>query len=160
MTAWARPCGASPFRVRSLHVPHRAHPRMGAALHFSSPSSSSSKVCSADRPAAMYLVWTNARHSAPRWESATSPSCPLWASSAVNSSNAIPNVRLMQVPGPRAALQVEGRRIAVEAHDAQGDEYARLWKFAGQKHPPYVRYQEMTTRRIPIVVFEPLGANA
>lgn len=61
---------------------------------------------------------------------------------------------------PRAALQVEGRRIAVEAHDAQGDEYARLWKFAGQKHPPYVRYQEMTTRRIPIVVFEPLGANA
>lgn len=57
---------------------------------------------------------------------------------------------------PRAALQVRGRRIPVEAHDAQGEEYARLWKFAAERHPPYLRYQEMTARRIPIVVFQPL----
>jgi deazaflavin-dependent oxidoreductase (nitroreductase family) len=55
---------------------------------------------------------------------------------------------------PRATLQVNGRKISVEAHAAQGDEYARLWKFATEQHPPYLRYQEMTARHIPIVVFE------
>jgi deazaflavin-dependent oxidoreductase (nitroreductase family) len=57
---------------------------------------------------------------------------------------------------PRAVLQVNGKRITVEAHDAQGDEYARLWKFATKRHPPYLRYQEMTKRRIPIIVFQPI----
>jgi deazaflavin-dependent oxidoreductase (nitroreductase family) len=57
---------------------------------------------------------------------------------------------------PRAKLQVNGRTIPVEAHDAQGEEYVRLWKFATEKHPPYLHYQEMTTRHIPIVVFQPL----
>lgn len=58
---------------------------------------------------------------------------------------------------PRATLQVKGKMIPVEAHDAQGEEYARLWKFATEKHPPYFRYKEMTTRYIPIVVFQPIG---
>jgi deazaflavin-dependent oxidoreductase (nitroreductase family) len=55
---------------------------------------------------------------------------------------------------PRATLQVNGRTIHVEAHAAQGDEYARLWKFATEQHPPYLNYQKMTARHIPIVVFE------
>jgi deazaflavin-dependent oxidoreductase (nitroreductase family) len=55
---------------------------------------------------------------------------------------------------PRAKLTVNGKIILVEAHDAQGDEYARLWKFATEKHPPYLNYQKMTSRHIPIVVFE------
>jgi F420H(2)-dependent quinone reductase len=55
---------------------------------------------------------------------------------------------------PRATLQVHGKKISVEAHTAQGEEYARLWKFAAERHPPYLRYQEMTSRHIPIVVFE------
>ncbi|HLO17539.1 MAG TPA: nitroreductase family deazaflavin-dependent oxidoreductase [Anaerolineales bacterium] len=59
---------------------------------------------------------------------------------------------------PHAALQVNGRTIQVEAHDAQGEEYSRLWKFATERHPPYLRYQEMTKRRIPIVVFQPIGS--
>jgi deazaflavin-dependent oxidoreductase (nitroreductase family) len=56
----------------------------------------------------------------------------------------------------RATLHVKGRMIYVEAHAAHGDEYARLWKFATERHPPFLRYQEMTKRRIPIVVFEPI----
>jgi F420H(2)-dependent quinone reductase len=56
----------------------------------------------------------------------------------------------------RATLQVNGKIIPVEAHDAQGDEYVRLWKFATENHPPYLRYKEMTTRHIPIVVFTPV----
>jgi deazaflavin-dependent oxidoreductase (nitroreductase family) len=59
---------------------------------------------------------------------------------------------------PRAKLQVNGRTIPVEAHDAQGEEYARLWKFATEKHPPYLHYKEMTTRHIPIVVFRPIDS--
>jgi len=57
---------------------------------------------------------------------------------------------------PRAEIEVRGKAIPVEAHEARGDEYERLWKFATEKHPPYQAYQDMTTRRIPIVVFQPL----
>ena len=61
----------------------------------------------------------------------------------------------------RAILPVRGRRIPVEAHDAQGEEYERLWKFATERHSPYLDYQKMTKRHIPIVVFQPvdLGKN-
>lgn len=55
---------------------------------------------------------------------------------------------------PRATLQLKVQKIPVEAHAAQGDEYARLWKFATERHPPYLNYQKMTSRHIPIVVFE------
>lgn len=55
---------------------------------------------------------------------------------------------------PRAKLTVNGKTILAEARDTQGDEYARLWKFATEMHPPYLNYQKMTSRYIPIVVFE------
>jgi len=55
---------------------------------------------------------------------------------------------------PHAKLTVNGKTIPVEAHAAQGDEYTRLWKFAAEKHPPYLNYQKMTSRHIPIVVFQ------
>ena len=58
---------------------------------------------------------------------------------------------------PRAALEVKGKRIEVQSREATGEEYHRLWKFATVKHPPYLDYQKMTTRRIPIIVFESVG---
>jgi F420H(2)-dependent quinone reductase len=58
---------------------------------------------------------------------------------------------------PRAVLQVNGQKIIVESHDAEGEEYNRLWNFVTEKHPPYLQYQSMTKRRIPIVVFQPLA---
>ncbi len=58
---------------------------------------------------------------------------------------------------PRAKLTVGGKVFSVEAHVAEGDEYTRLWKFATEKHPPYLDYQKMTKRHIPIVVFQPVG---
>lgn len=58
---------------------------------------------------------------------------------------------------PRATLTVKGQTIPVEAHDAEGDEYTRLWKFVTEKHPPYLQYQSMTKRRIPVMVFQPLS---
>ncbi len=57
---------------------------------------------------------------------------------------------------PRATLTVNGKRIPVGSREAQGEEYARLWKFATERHPPYSRYQAMTSRQIPIVVFQPI----
>ena len=55
---------------------------------------------------------------------------------------------------PQTVIEVKGQTIPVKAHEAVGDEYARLWKFATEKHPPYLTYQAMTTRRIPIMVFQ------
>jgi deazaflavin-dependent oxidoreductase (nitroreductase family) len=57
---------------------------------------------------------------------------------------------------PRATLTVKGKTIRTEAHDAQGEEYIRLWKFATDRHPPYLHHQELTQRRIPVVVFQPI----
>jgi deazaflavin-dependent oxidoreductase (nitroreductase family) len=59
---------------------------------------------------------------------------------------------------PRAILTVNGQRIPTQAHDAKGDEYNLLWQFVTTKHPPYLQYQSMTQRRIPIVVFQPLNS--
>jgi F420H(2)-dependent quinone reductase len=56
---------------------------------------------------------------------------------------------------PHTTIEIKGRTIPVETHEAQGDEYARLWKFATEKHPPYLNYQNMTTRHIPIVILQP-----
>ena len=58
---------------------------------------------------------------------------------------------------PRATLTVNGKIIPVEARDAQEEEYNRLWKFVTAQHPPYLHYQQMTKRHIPIVVFQPVG---
>jgi F420H(2)-dependent quinone reductase len=55
---------------------------------------------------------------------------------------------------PRVAIEVNGKTIMVKAREAQGDEYTNLWKYATGEHPPYLDYQKMTTRRIPIVVLE------
>ncbi len=55
---------------------------------------------------------------------------------------------------PRAALEIKGKRIEVQSREATGEEYDRLWKFATEHHPPYLEYQKMTTRHIPIMVFE------
>jgi len=55
---------------------------------------------------------------------------------------------------PHAKLTVKGKTIHTEARDTQGDEYARLWNFATEQNPPYLNYQKMTSRHIPIVVFD------
>ncbi len=58
---------------------------------------------------------------------------------------------------PRASLTVNGKKIPVEAYEAQGHEYDSLWKFATERNPPYLDYQKMTSRKIPIMVFQPLN---
>jgi deazaflavin-dependent oxidoreductase (nitroreductase family) len=58
---------------------------------------------------------------------------------------------------PQASLEIKGRLIPLLARQALGDEYAALWKFATGRHPPYLDYQEMTSRPIPLMLFEPVN---
>ena len=55
---------------------------------------------------------------------------------------------------PQASIEGNGRIIKVNANFAEGEEYARLWEYVTKKHAPYLEYQKMTERKIPIVVFE------
>jgi deazaflavin-dependent oxidoreductase (nitroreductase family) len=57
---------------------------------------------------------------------------------------------------PRTTIEVKGKAISVEAKQAEGEEYERLWQFAVELHPPYLHYKEMTSRHIPIVVLKPI----
>jgi deazaflavin-dependent oxidoreductase (nitroreductase family) len=56
---------------------------------------------------------------------------------------------------PRAEVLVGDRRVAVTAHDADGDERTRLWDAVVQRQPDYAEYQRRTARHIPVVVLEP-----
>jgi F420H(2)-dependent quinone reductase len=58
---------------------------------------------------------------------------------------------------PHARVEVNGKVLRVSAREAQGLEYDRLWKFATDHHPPYLEYQKMTARHIPIMLFEEIG---
>jgi len=55
---------------------------------------------------------------------------------------------------PHAILEINGKVVSAVAHEAQGEEYNHLWKFAAKRHPPYLEYQKMTSRRIPLMIFE------
>jgi deazaflavin-dependent oxidoreductase (nitroreductase family) len=55
---------------------------------------------------------------------------------------------------PQTRLEVKGKVVSVTAREAQREEYDRLWNFVTEHHPPYLDYQKMTTRRIPIMIFE------
>ena len=56
---------------------------------------------------------------------------------------------------PHANLEVKGRTVETVAREAEGDEYQRLWDFTSGRNPPYLGYQKMTSRHIPIMIFEP-----
>jgi deazaflavin-dependent oxidoreductase (nitroreductase family) len=56
---------------------------------------------------------------------------------------------------PQASIEVKGKTIQVHARFAKDDEYDRLWQYVTKKHAPYLEYQKMTTRKLPIAIFEP-----
>lgn len=57
---------------------------------------------------------------------------------------------------PLTSIQVNGKTIKVEAHQAQGDEYLRLWELVTRKNDQYIRYQTSMKRKIPIVILTPV----
>jgi deazaflavin-dependent oxidoreductase (nitroreductase family) len=57
---------------------------------------------------------------------------------------------------PRAQVQVGNRTLAVEAVEAEGVERTRLWAQLKQYNPFYAQYEQITDRRIPVVILRPL----
>ncbi len=57
---------------------------------------------------------------------------------------------------PRASLEVDGKKIPVQAREAEDDEYKRLWQTAIDRYPAYQDYKKALDRHIPIVVFQPV----
>jgi deazaflavin-dependent oxidoreductase (nitroreductase family) len=53
-------------------------------------------------------------------------------------------------------VTVEGRTRRMRAHIATPDERADLWPKVVAAHAFYDDYQKMTTREIPVVIFEPI----
>jgi deazaflavin-dependent oxidoreductase (nitroreductase family) len=55
---------------------------------------------------------------------------------------------------PQASIEVNGGTIKVNGSFAEENEYARLWDYVTRKHPPYLEYQKMTKRKIPIALLK------
>jgi deazaflavin-dependent oxidoreductase (nitroreductase family) len=58
---------------------------------------------------------------------------------------------------PRVRLQVKGDVFDATARTADGAERARLWDQAVKAWPQYADYQQLTDRKIPVVVLERTG---
>ena len=56
---------------------------------------------------------------------------------------------------PETEVQVGSRRLKVRAREAAPEERRRLWPKAATYNPPWGRYQERTSREIPLVLLEP-----
>lgn len=60
---------------------------------------------------------------------------------------------------PRAWVSLPGKKIAVRARVAEGEERTRLWDAAARLYPPYNDYQAKAgSRKIPVVVLERMAA--
>ncbi len=56
----------------------------------------------------------------------------------------------------RTTIQVKDETMQVEARQAEGEEYARLWKLVTSQNGQYLAYQKKVTRQIPVVVLKPV----
>jgi len=60
---------------------------------------------------------------------------------------------------PRAEVEIGRERRAVRARVATAEERERLWPRLVEMYGAYERYQERTTREIPVVLLEPTDAG-
>jgi proline iminopeptidase len=51
-------------------------------------------------------------------------------------------------------VQIKGDVFKASNHDAEGDEYKRLWDVLAAEWPDYNEYQKKTDRKIPVVILE------
>lgn len=58
---------------------------------------------------------------------------------------------------PSAQVLVGSRTIDVRAREAEGDERAQLWRDVVAQDAAFAEYQRRTSRRIPVVVLEPVS---
>jgi deazaflavin-dependent oxidoreductase (nitroreductase family) len=58
---------------------------------------------------------------------------------------------------PHATVEVGSKKLGVSAREATPDEHARLWPALKAVNPFYANYEQITERRIPVVVLHPLS---
>jgi len=56
---------------------------------------------------------------------------------------------------PHATVEVGSAKVAVEAREATAEEHARLWPALKAVNPFFGNYEQITERRIPVVVLRP-----
>ena len=61
---------------------------------------------------------------------------------------------------PESRIEVDGRAIDVRGRVATPEERARLWPDIVARFPNYGGYEKKTTREIPLVILEPVGAGS
>ena len=59
---------------------------------------------------------------------------------------------------PEATIQVGPKQIAVLAREAQGEERERIWSHISAHFSEFPRYQQHTSRTIPVVLLAPVDA--
>jgi F420H(2)-dependent quinone reductase len=59
---------------------------------------------------------------------------------------------------PRTSVRIGDRTRLMIAHTAQGDERARVRSRAVREYPAYERYQQKTSRQIPVVILRPAAS--
>ena len=59
----------------------------------------------------------------------------------------------------RTTIQVGATTIPVEARQAEGEEYNRLWDVVTRQNDQYLKYQEGLARQIPIVILTPTTSS-
>ena len=58
---------------------------------------------------------------------------------------------------PEAIVELPGQKLRVRAAQANPEERARLWPLLTQMYAGYTRYQQKTTREIPVMLLHPIG---
>lgn len=61
------------------------------------------------------------------------------------------------VSNPRVTIEVLGKKLQASARVAVGDERDRLFAMVGAKAPGFLEYQQKTSRKIPVVILEPIA---
>ena len=74
-----------------------------------------------------------------------------------NGGDADPAWYLNLVKNPQVSVQRGAVVVPMTAYTAEGTERDRLWDLVVSNNPGYARYAERTTRRIPVVVCEPVS---
>ena len=60
---------------------------------------------------------------------------------------------------PQTLIQVGVNEIEVDTHQAEGEDYRRLWELVTEKNAQYLHYQKDINRQIPIVVLTPITSE-
>ncbi len=71
-----------------------------------------------------------------------------------------PNWFLNLMQQGSTTIQVKDQTIPVQARQANGEEYPRLWQLVTSRNSQYLEYQKGLTRRIPIAILTPVVQTA